>query len=546
MPDLRDARRARHLSDDGALLLRAKSGEDAAFAELWSRYFDYAVRSARSVTTAFDAEDLASEALARIFERLRAGGGPASEFRSYLFVSVRNLAREWARAQREYTTDDEALFEKIEATADSAPPEPADENSTLVQAFRSLPARWQEALWYTEVDGMSTAEAADALALSPNAVHQLTFRAREGLRAAWIQASLPRLASAPACRWSVERMGAYERDRLGIRDRAKFERHVRGCASCTRMVELAEREGARLRAILVPLLLAGGLGAGIGLTETQSATADTAQAPRHVAPRRRRVTTLRRFATVAVITVSALLVPSPGPVSQATSVASDDMQTHGHTPWYGAPTRAAETSPLLDPPTPVDDLRAVTPSGDPSAPAPEAESPRHVEPVGPPIGVVPPAEPVEAEPAPPPASGPSYSAAFDGTVRYDRETDLYAVPFTLTRIPGADPAAPVTLFLSPLEYYSLAGVDGAETVDAIATDDGWEITLAGASSDPATRAFAVLLKPESSSWPPPRVTDGMICRDARADIRITARVVDVDGRSADASIAIPGIGVCEL
>lgn len=48
-----------------------------------------------------------------------------------------------------------------------------------------LPERWRNALWYSEVEQLTSSEVAGVLGISPNAAAALTYRAREGLRRAW-------------------------------------------------------------------------------------------------------------------------------------------------------------------------------------------------------------------------------------------------------------------------------------------------------------------------------------------------------------------------
>jgi DNA-directed RNA polymerase specialized sigma24 family protein len=54
-------------------------------------------------------------------------------------------------------------------------------------AFLSLPPRWQQALWYIEVDGMPFGDAAQLLGLSANSTPALVHRAREGLHNAYLE-----------------------------------------------------------------------------------------------------------------------------------------------------------------------------------------------------------------------------------------------------------------------------------------------------------------------------------------------------------------------
>ena len=71
------------------------------------------------------------------------------------------------------------------------------ESTLATRAFTRLPERWQLVLWRTEVEQQSPAEVAALLGLTPNGVSALAYRAREGLRQAYLQEHLVR-ASTPA------------------------------------------------------------------------------------------------------------------------------------------------------------------------------------------------------------------------------------------------------------------------------------------------------------------------------------------------------------
>ena len=236
---------------DQELVLRSRSGDRAAFGELWRRHYRAGISVARSMTSSLDADDLVQEAYARIYQSILRGGGPTGSFRAYLFTSIRNTAAGWGRARKETTTDD---LETIEdpATSDRAT-EDALDRSITVRAFRSLPSRWQEALWYSEIEGMKPAEVAPLLGMKPTAVAQLTFRAREGLREAWIQAHLKNVANGSDCQWTIERLGAFARSNLSRRDQARAEAHLAECARCSIVASEAKDVSRRLALVLLPL-----------------------------------------------------------------------------------------------------------------------------------------------------------------------------------------------------------------------------------------------------------------------------------------------------
>jgi DNA-directed RNA polymerase specialized sigma24 family protein len=60
----------------------------------------------------------------------------------------------------------------------------------IARAFRSLPERWQAVLWHTDIEASGPAEIAWLLGLSANSVAALAYRAREGLRQAYLQMHL--------------------------------------------------------------------------------------------------------------------------------------------------------------------------------------------------------------------------------------------------------------------------------------------------------------------------------------------------------------------
>ncbi len=120
------------------------------------------------------------EAYARIFPSIVKGGGPTGSFRAYLFTSIRNTAAGWGRARRKTPIDELELVPDPDAEAHAT--DEALDRSLTHRAFRSLPTRWQEVLWYTEIEQMKPAEVAPLLGMKATAVAQLAFRAREGVR----------------------------------------------------------------------------------------------------------------------------------------------------------------------------------------------------------------------------------------------------------------------------------------------------------------------------------------------------------------------------
>jgi RNA polymerase sigma factor (sigma-70 family) len=247
---------------DSELIHRSRSGDRDAFGELWRRHSRAGVTVARSYTSTFDPEDLVAESYAKIFQAIQSGGGPTGAFRPYLFTTIRNTAASWGRAKRETAIEDADQIEDPQFSEENTLA--ALDRSLTARAFQSLPTRWQEALWYSEVESMTPQEIAPLLGMKANAVAALTYRAREGLRQAWIQAHLSSLPADSECRWSIDHLGAYARDGLSKRDTARVDHHLSGCAKCTIVAAEAKEVGSRLTLVLLPL--AAGLAGATGYT----------------------------------------------------------------------------------------------------------------------------------------------------------------------------------------------------------------------------------------------------------------------------------------
>ena len=238
---------------DTTLVERTRQGDTEAYGELWQRHYSAGMHVARSITTKIDADDLVQEAYTRIFQAIRRGGGPTGAFRAYLFSSIRNAAASWGRAKNDSPIEDlDAVADPH--TTDQAAEEALDRGLTH-RAFRSLPTRWQEVLWYTEIEQMKPAAVAPLLGMKPMAVAQLAARAREGLREAWITAHLASLDDGSPCQWVIERLGTYARGTISNRDRSKVQDHLAGCARCTIVAEEAQNVSHRLAFVLLPLTI---------------------------------------------------------------------------------------------------------------------------------------------------------------------------------------------------------------------------------------------------------------------------------------------------
>lgn len=262
-------------TSDESLVLLARAGDRDAFAELWERHARSGLRVARQFTSTIDADDLVSEAYTRIYQRILGGGGPEGAFRPYLYTTIRNLASRWGGANREAQVEDLDAFEGERNPDD--PTAGALDRTLTARAFRSLPQRWQAVLWYTEVEGMDPHEVAPILGISANGVAALSYRAREGLRQAWLQAHVSDDGATDECRWTIQRLGENARHALTDREQARVDTHLLSCATCGIIAEEVEDVGSHLALVMFPLLLGATAGGTLLASLWEPAGASAAQ-----------------------------------------------------------------------------------------------------------------------------------------------------------------------------------------------------------------------------------------------------------------------------
>ena len=238
---------------DAELISSVRGGDVSAYGDLFARHRDAATRLARQLVSAPDADDLVSEAFAKVLNVLLAGGGPDVAFRAYLLTAVRRLHVDKIRAtNRAMPTDDLTPYDQGEPFTDTVIA--GFEGGAAARAYASLPERWQLVLWHLEVEGQKPADVAPLLGMTPNSVSALAYRAREGLRQAYLQMHSADISDAE-CRWTHDKLGAYVRKGLSRRDAAKVEEHLKTCRKCTALfVELSEVNSS-MAGVIGPIVL---------------------------------------------------------------------------------------------------------------------------------------------------------------------------------------------------------------------------------------------------------------------------------------------------
>jgi RNA polymerase sigma factor (sigma-70 family) len=263
---------------DAELIEAVRKGTVSAYGTLYERHVASAYNLARQLARSpAEADDLVSEAFAKVLDALRGARGPDSAFRAYLLTTLRHIAYDKTRRDRklELSDDVSAVVSTEAVTVEFDDPAVAGLERTLAaRAFACLPERWQAVLWHTEVEGQPPQEIAPLLGLTPNGVSSLAYRAREGLRQAYLQVYL---ADAPEqhCRAAVEKLGAWVRGGLAKREKAQVEEHLDTCERCRALAaELADVNGA-MRGFVAPIVLGpavAGYLAATGIAKMATAT----------------------------------------------------------------------------------------------------------------------------------------------------------------------------------------------------------------------------------------------------------------------------------
>jgi RNA polymerase sigma factor (sigma-70 family) len=222
-----------------------RGGDVAAYGVLYVRHLIPARRAAASLTpNEAEREDLIAEGFARVLRILRTGGGPGEEFRPYLLTTLRNTLISWRRRDANLAlvadvpeaapTHDDPIATRLHATM-------------AADAFASLPERWQTVLWHTEIEGKSPAEVAKRLGMTPNGVAALAYRARQGLRQAYLTQYVP-ATEQRTCRAVAGQLAGWIRQGGTALKTHRITTHLDHCATCRQLAADLRQVNEELRA----------------------------------------------------------------------------------------------------------------------------------------------------------------------------------------------------------------------------------------------------------------------------------------------------------
>ena len=239
---------------DVQLLDRTRAGDDAAFDELRRRYRSDGLRAARIVAHDQDeADQIAEDTFESLHAVLAAGHGPRTAVSPQLRTMIRRHALDAHRvADDTHEALDPAAVEDLPRVPD--PLADVEARNLIREAFDSLPERWQRVLWFTEVEARPANALVPDLSSAASAVAALAYRAREGLRQAYLAVHMS-VAVAADCQPIVPKLPAYIREALSPEDDVTVAIHLDTCMDCrNRRYELLLLV-SNLRSVLAPALL---------------------------------------------------------------------------------------------------------------------------------------------------------------------------------------------------------------------------------------------------------------------------------------------------
>ena len=167
---------------DEALLARSAGGDRTAFDRLAGRHLERAYRIAlRIVGSSAEAEDIAQEAMVRVWENAARFDPARARFSTWCYRIIVNLALSQRRRPATLVLD--AARDVADPAADAEAGIAAREaQAGVVAALDAMPTRQRAALVLVYYEDMSAADAAEVLEISTRALEGLLRRGRHFIR----------------------------------------------------------------------------------------------------------------------------------------------------------------------------------------------------------------------------------------------------------------------------------------------------------------------------------------------------------------------------
>lgn len=178
------------IKEEHALITAARDGDPNALDLLYRRHRDSALRYAWSLAgNTQDAEDIVHSAFTKTINALANGCGPHENFPAYLCTAIKSVAAGvWTKSSREFPVHPLQLETARDPLLTQRREEPTEAHARVASALKSLPVRWQTVLWYAEVLQEPPRRIGPLMGIKPNAASALLWRAKAGLRRAYVEA----------------------------------------------------------------------------------------------------------------------------------------------------------------------------------------------------------------------------------------------------------------------------------------------------------------------------------------------------------------------
>ena len=168
---------------DADLVALTRTGNSDAYGDLFRRHQHVARRYAIYLGRIDDADDVVSEAFARVLSLLQRGKGPTDNVSAYILTAVRhevfNRGRDRLRVKPIGSAD--AFDQPVEHDELAG-----STRAALRAALDTIPGRQQDAVWQGIVLGRPASEIAPEFGLTTNAMSALIYRGRTALRDAYL------------------------------------------------------------------------------------------------------------------------------------------------------------------------------------------------------------------------------------------------------------------------------------------------------------------------------------------------------------------------
>jgi RNA polymerase sigma factor (sigma-70 family) len=242
---------------DSRLVRQAARGDEAAFAAIFSRHHEALFRYCRSIVgNEHDATDALQSTMVKALEKLP-GETRRIALRPWLFRIAHNESIDLLRARRPHADLDAAI--DVSDRVSSTELETRERLHALEADLQRLTQQQRSALLLRELVGLTFAETAGALGITPSAAKQSVYEARQALHTR----EEGRAMDCDALCRSLS-----DGDRRTLRGKA-VKAHLESCAGC-RAFEVALRRRPTDLGLLAPLPAAGGLG-GLGILGASAA-----------------------------------------------------------------------------------------------------------------------------------------------------------------------------------------------------------------------------------------------------------------------------------